>query len=76
MSWGETTELQRFSMWTDRSDIGETERGRYAKRADAIESAEKYWLTPVGLFRVFVKDSAEGDAIVFERRHGERSTRR
>lgn len=56
-----------FTLWTERTDRGEELRATYERKSEAIENAEKYWLTAVGLFRVMVKDSADNDAVVFNK---------
>ncbi len=58
---------QRFSLWVEFTDRGEVLRADYPGKSDAIFNAKKYWLTSTGLFRAFVRDAAEGGAIVFDR---------
>ncbi len=57
----------RFSMWIEDTQRGLLQRASYDSKSEAIENAKKYWLTPVGLFRAFVRDRDESEAIIYDR---------
>lgn len=57
----------RYSMWVELTNHGEEIRGAFSEKADAIESAGKYWLTAVGLFRAFVRDRDDHERVIFNR---------
>lgn len=60
---------RRFAMWTNHTSRGESERASYSGRSEAVENAEKYWLTAVGLNRVFIRDTENCGVVVFERHY-------
>jgi hypothetical protein len=65
----------RYAIWVEFTDKGQLLRDGYASKTAAIEGANKYWLTRTGLFRAFVRDRHDGDAIVYDRTYDDKHPR-